>query len=374
MPEFVSGLVLARRFFREAVRPILDERFPGITYSAGLVGSGSEVLGFDTPVSADHHWGPRTLLFLGEADHVEHAEIIRNELRLRLPHTFLGWSTNFSEPDPEDHGTQLLRATTSGPVNHRVDVLTLRGYFLAYLGCDLRAPLDAIDWLTLPSQKLRTIVEGAVFDDALGLEDVRAQLAWYPHDTWLYLLASGWQRISQEEHLMGRAGQVADEIGSTLIAGRLVRDLMRLCFLMERQYAPYAKWYGTAFARLRAAGPLEPLFRQVLRAEAWPERDRVLGEAYAVVARMHNALELTEPLPADARPFFGRPFSVIFGERFAKSLVDLIEDPCLRRVPLMIGGIDQWSDSTDVLEAAGMRERLKALYHPADSSGDGRSA
>ena len=66
---------------------------------------------------------------------------------------------------------------------------------------------------------------------------------------------------------MGRAGQVGDEIGSTLIAGQLVRDLMRLCFLMEQQYAPYSKWYGTAFLRLEAASSLNPVLSLALRAE-----------------------------------------------------------------------------------------------------------
>jgi hypothetical protein len=35
---------------------------------------------------------------------------------------------------------------------------------------------------------------------------------------------------------MGRAGYVGDELGAALIGSRLVRDMMRLCFLMERQY------------------------------------------------------------------------------------------------------------------------------------------
>jgi hypothetical protein len=366
LADFVPGLVLAERFYHDAVRPILDANFPGLSHSAGLIGSGSEVLGFDTPVSSDHHWGPRAIIFLGEDDHARHAESIREALRGSLPPTFLGWPTSFAKPDPGDHGVQRLQPTTSGPVDHRVDLMTLRGFFLNYLAFDLRDPLDAADWFTFPSQKLRTIVAGAVFHDAIGLEDVRARFGWYPQDVWLYLMAAGWIRISQEEHLMGRAGQVGDEIGSALIGGRLVRDLMRMCFLIERQYAPYAKWYGTAFARLKAAGPLSPLLWQALRAEAWPERDRALGEAYAVVAQMHNTLGLTEPMPTAVEQFFGRPFSVIFGERFAKALCARIEDPTVRQIPLLMGSIDQWSDSTEVLQAAVLRARLKSSYRPTD--------
>ena len=59
LPTFTPGVELARRFYWEAVRPVLDAEFPGLKHSAALIGTGSEVLGFDTPMSADHHWGPR---------------------------------------------------------------------------------------------------------------------------------------------------------------------------------------------------------------------------------------------------------------------------------------------------------------------------
>jgi len=32
-------------FYREAVKPILNKDYPGLVYSAALLGSGSEVLG-----------------------------------------------------------------------------------------------------------------------------------------------------------------------------------------------------------------------------------------------------------------------------------------------------------------------------------------
>jgi hypothetical protein len=58
---------------------------------------------------------------------------------------------------------------------------------------------------------------------------------------------------SQEEPFVARTGDVGDELGSQVIAGRLVRALMQLCFLMERRYAPYSKWFGTGFSRLSIA-------------------------------------------------------------------------------------------------------------------------
>ncbi|MCX5757617.1 MAG: hypothetical protein NTU83_03750, partial [Candidatus Hydrogenedentes bacterium] len=68
MTEFIPGLELCEAFYHEAVRPILDRQFPGIAHSAGRLDFGSEVMGFDTPQSMDHTWGPRTTLFFSDAD------------------------------------------------------------------------------------------------------------------------------------------------------------------------------------------------------------------------------------------------------------------------------------------------------------------
>jgi len=55
--KFLPGLTLSRAFFEEAVAPIVAHEFPGLRYSAARLGSGSEVLGYDTPRSTDHDWG-----------------------------------------------------------------------------------------------------------------------------------------------------------------------------------------------------------------------------------------------------------------------------------------------------------------------------
>lgn len=68
MPKFIKGKELCRNFFTEIAKPILDRQFPGLVYSAGLLGYGSDVLGYDDPVSTNHMWGPRFYLFLKEED------------------------------------------------------------------------------------------------------------------------------------------------------------------------------------------------------------------------------------------------------------------------------------------------------------------
>ena len=163
---------------------------------------------------------------------------------------------------------------------------------------------------------------------------------------------------------MGRTGQVGDELGSVLIAGRLVHDLMNLCFLMERQYAPYSKWFGTAFKELDCSGPLTPLFHNVFDARSWQEREEPLVAVYKIMARKFNDLGITEPLPAEASLFHGRPFRVIHGDNFATAIKAQIVDPEVRRITKMtdIGGVEQFSSSTDVLSDARICRRFRVVY------------
>ena len=117
-----------------------------------------------------------------------------------------------------DKGTRHLENIDHGLVNHRVEILTIDGFFLDYLDFDLRLPVEPADWLTFPEQKLRTITGGTVYHDEIGLQETIEKFEYYPRDVWLYLLVAGWNRIGQEEHLMGRAGSVGDEIGAVIAA------------------------------------------------------------------------------------------------------------------------------------------------------------
>ncbi len=361
--RFIPGLLLCAQFYREAVRPILEAHFPAVKYAAALLGSGSEVLGFDDPTSTDHDWGPRLLLFVAD-EALPMAEQIRQTLAHQLPKTFQGYSTHFTPPDPTDGGTQRLQACAERPVNHRVTVQSVRGFFAGYLGFDISHALEPADWLTFSEHRLRTLTGGAVYEDAIGLEAVRSRFAYYPHEVWLYLLAAGWTRLGQEEHLMGRAGMAGDEIGSALIGARLIRDIMRLCFLMAQTYAPYHKWWGTAFKQLPCATKLWPVLEAAVHAHGWQERQAQLVIAYEHLAAQHNALGLTEPLPEQVKPFFGRPLQVIAQHGFADALVRCISDPVVKQLAArpLIGGLDMMSDNTDFVANPFWRPWLRQLY------------
>jgi hypothetical protein len=351
MPAFIPGRELSRQFYQLVVRPILDQSYRDLPHAAGHLGSGSDVLGFDTAMSRDHDWGPACALVLREQDEAL-AEPIRALMASRLPHTFLGYAVD-------------IREAAEGPIQHRVLPITLSAFVRQQLGWPALWPGDPADWLSTPSQLLRALAEAAVHHDGVGeLTALRERVAWYPHDIWLYLMICGWQRIGQEDHLMSRAGFVGDELGSGLIGSRLVRDLMALCFLIERRYAPYPKWFGSAFGQLACSPALAPILWRAQTAQTWRERETALCEAGVIVVRMHNALGLTEPVDELPQQFFDRPFQVIGSGRLIDGLLAQISDPGVRSLAdrTLIGGIDQWSDNTDLRSNPAWHARVRELY------------
>lgn len=362
MSEFTPGLDLAEAFYHDEVRPIIDRRFPTLVHSAALLGKGSEVLGFDTERSTDHCWGPRLDIYLRKDDHDRLSDSLADHLAEELPVAFRGYPTNFVEVADEP-GTLVMQPVEHPPVRHGVRTSTSADLVHRQLGLETDVEIGTLDWLTFPEQRLLGLVTGRVFHDGLGeLAPLRERFSYYPHDVWLYLLAAQWQLIGQEEPFVARAGEAGDDLGSRILASRIVRYVMKLCFLIERQYAPYSKWFGTAFSQLDCAGLLAPHLERALGAASWPARETHLSAVYRVVAEMHNELEITAPLCADVSPFHDRPYLVIHAERFAAALSDAISDPLLRGLPYAVGAVDQWVDSTDVLTRPSRVRSLRSLY------------
>jgi hypothetical protein len=352
----LQGLELSRRFYFEAVRPILERRCPDFPHAAALIGYGSDVLGLDDETSQDHEWGPRVQLFTPDARRKREIEDL---LAAELPPTFAEFPTHFGPTD--EQGTARIAPLVDGLLAHRAEVLDLGAYLRERIGCDPRDGLDARRWLVTPTQRLLELTAGEVFTDPLGeLTGVRELLSWYPRDVWLYAMAGHWQQIAEYEHFLGRTGSRGDELGSRLVAASLVRDLMRLAFLQERRYAPYAKWFGTAYRELRR--PEQRALEVTLTARGWPSREGALVEAYEAVARRHNDLGVTEPVDPAVRAFWGRPFRVLFADRFAEALVGAIGDPDLRGLDHRAGTIDALSDNTTLRERPRLWEPLLGLY------------
>jgi len=363
--DSITGLELSERFYFENVKPILGKHFPDLKYSSGLIGSGSEVLGFDDVMSQDHHWGPRMILFLPDTDYTDLSSLIDQSLKQNLSPTCHGFSTNFSSNN--NVGERLMERKSTGEINHFIEIVTIKDYFNNLLGVSDFDNLSTIDWLSFPRQILLSIQSGKIFQDDLGLNDVRGKLNYYPNHIWLYIMASSWKRIGQEEHLAARCMLTDQEIGFSIIASRLIKDIMQLGFLLERKYAPYAKWLEKSFAELNCAKTILPYLNETTNSPSSKLKWENLCKSFEYLASIHNDLSITKPIDSKCKSFHTRPFDVIHGEQIADIIVNAIDHDEIKSFAGndIVGSIDQISDNTDIVESVVKRRRLiKAIYGP----------
>jgi hypothetical protein len=346
-PAALSGRELARQFHADVVAPLLIRAIPGLRYAAGRLGSGSDVLGFDDEMSRDHDWGCRLTLLVGERDR-DAVPAIRGLLEQELPESYQGLPVRFP-------------LTGDSPLSHMIDIATVADFVTSRLGVDPAAGLSPADWLILTGQSVLEVTEGPVFSDGTGeLTQVRATLRWYPPDVERYVLAAGWQRLSQQMPLAGRAAERGDELGSRLISAQLTDDLIWLAFLLSRQWPPYAKWRGTAFQALPIAAGLAGPLSTAAAAPDWRERESGLADACEVLLTAQRARGLPAPAAAVV-PFWGRPYRTV-DDAIQETLLADVTDPFVVRLPAGIGSVEQWADNTDVLADATHRRALRAAY------------
>lgn len=342
-PPLLTGLELSHRLHASVIAPLLERHFPAVPYASARLDGGSDVLAFDTLVSRDHGWGPRATLFLSPGDLVARGDEILAAIERALPPALATIPTYFPQPTPRDPNR----------VHHGIEITTVEAFFRRWLDCDPRQPLTELDWLAAPASRLATVAAGSIWHDGIGeLTAARAQLSWYPDGLWRAVMAAEWRRLAEEEAFLARCGDVGDDLGSRLVAARQVRELIRLTFLLQRVFPPYAKWFGSAFRRLPAAATLIDDFDRVLQASTWQGREHAMIAAYIGVGRLHNASALTQPLDLTPRRFHKRPYHVLDLARFADAL-----DATHSVQRIAPGAAWQWTDDPELDEDPALSRR-----------------
>lgn len=359
MADFIKGLELCKGFFFDVAKPILNKRYPFLKYSAGLIGYGSDVLGYDDAVSRDHMWGPRFYLFLSPQD-IAQKEKIFQTFAEEFPYQYKGYSVNFTEPNPKDL-VQHPQSINEGAVNPLVFIQTLDEFLIDQLGTAALSELQPLDWLTFSEHRLLSIVAGTMFADGLGIADQILPLRYYPKDVKNYLIASNWDIIASEQAFVKRCGECGDEIGSLLICARIAERLMRLCFLYQETYAPYSKWFGTAFHHLDVDQNIKNLIEQSLHSQDLDLREDAIVKAQALVAALHNESGITKPVAYEVESYYGREIKVIFADKFAEATSKELKGTVLEHIPL-IGSLSQVGGLSAISDDCRYRTNIRNLY------------
>lgn len=305
------------------------------------------MLGLDDEMSRDHDWGCRLTLLVDGPDQ-DAVPQITGLLERELPESYGGFPVRFP-------------VTWDPSLSHKVEVATVAGFAASRLGVDPAAGMPVADWLVLTGQSVLEVAAGPVFlDRTAELAPVRTRLRWYPPDVERYVLAAGWQRLSQQMAMVGRTAGRGDELGSRLLGAQLAGDLMWLAFALSRQWPPYAKWRGAAFRVLAVAADLAGPLAAATTAPDWRTREHGLADACEVLLSAQRARGF--PAPASAvTGFWDRPFRTV-NQAIQEALLAGITDPHVRRLPPGIGSIEQWADSVDVLASPARRRALRTVY------------
>ena len=306
----MKGLELARRYWLEVGEPALAAACPQAMERAavGLVGEGSECLGYDDALSRDHDWGPGFCVWLSRDDLDRWGEDLRAAYDA-LPRTFLGYAR--LREDPLSAG--------------RVGVLEQTAFYRRFLGLD-RPPEGDRQWFLLSDQALSVCTNGAVFRDGTGAFTAfrTALLAYYPEEVRR-------KKLSARCALMAQAGQYnyprclrrGDRVAALRALGEFVDHAQGAVFLLNRRYRPYYK--------CRALTDLPLLGREAGgRFEALAQGDPARGteQVEALCGLVAAALEDQGLCPNKSD----------FLLDHARSLQEGLADPWLRSLPLMLAG------------------------------------
>ncbi|MDB4939586.1 MAG: hypothetical protein JWO40_11 [Candidatus Doudnabacteria bacterium] len=360
--KFIPGLELNRMFYADVVGPLMKEHFPHLKYSAALNGHGSDVLGFDTPKSMDHNWGPHLNMFFRKKDFRKYAPLVNKMLRKNLPYTYKGFSTNFSKEDPEAYLKQRAEFITSGEVNHIFRFFTIQSFLRHYIYFDRDDKIEFKDWLIFPEQALIEITAGEIYYDGLNeLEKMRNKFEYYPNDIWIYAMRVQWGKIVNELAFQARSGEEEDELGSMVLAGHMVQTIMQMVFLMEKKYAPYRKWFGTAFSKLDSAKKFQPLLEKIVHSSSWKERQELFARCYQMLGEVNNNLGITKPVSTEIKDFHGRGYPMVDPVPYIKELEKAIKNKKLKNMKYPLGLIDQFIDHAKINQENYVYKELKVV-------------
>lgn len=244
-----KGMELCKQYYQEVGKPVFEKKHPELMqYLAfGLIGMGSECLGFDDEISKDHDFGPGFMVFVPKEYFLNYGSLLQ-ETYNQLPKEYLG-----------------LTRIQSNQGEGRVGVVCLEDYFLQFLGY---LPKNEIDWFGYSSQSLLMLTKGAIFDDFYGLVTTqRKQLAYYPRDVRLKKIVRALSKMAQSgQYNYPRCKQRGDMVAMHLALDEFVKETMDCLCLLENSYTPYYKWtYQYVFKTLgldSLAGLIKGLYEE----------------------------------------------------------------------------------------------------------------
>jgi len=263
-----------------------------------------------------------------------------------------------------------IRALVPAPLGqagiHHLAITTVPRYLRIQIGIQ-RMPLDFIDWLCLPEQKLLEFTRGRIFTDPPGeINRLRQALAYFPDDIWRAKMGYAWGSANELLDIVPLNVRRGDQLMARINLNRLIERVMRIVFLLNRRYCPGTpKWQAREFTSLpRLAQEAGLLMDACLTIDDLAQAPALLEELFQLLVSEHNCQALTHQVSLKA-PGFGRGL-------IAFSLDDVVEalqaslPPHLAGLEIQ-GGLDQWITNPDILIWSEQTAKFKGVYRKKSS-------
>lgn len=247
----MKGLPLSEEYYIECGKMVFETRFKSLMerVAVGLVGPGSECLGFDDEHSRDHDWGPGFCLWLTSQDFQRYGKEFQDCYNA-LPKTFNGF------------GPRIMSSGETG----RVGPMEIKDFYLRYTGLS-KPPQTLSEW-DIPSPNMSLCTNGQIFSDSLKEFSSwrKTLLQFYPEDLRLKKIADCCMHAGQSGQYNWQRGILRkDPFVITTAKNKFCTEIINLVYLLNKTYAPYFKWLFVGVKQLPVLGKeLSPYIGKLL--------------------------------------------------------------------------------------------------------------
>lgn len=224
----LKGLDISQKYYETYGKKMLEEKYGNYLdrITVGLVGEGSECLGFDDEYSSDHDFGPSFCIWLDDDLYDEIGDELKSDYD-NLPKEFMGFSA---------------RNTTVNGKN-RVGVLNTNQFYKSILEKDF-IPYSDNEWHSVEEKFLCTATNGRIFKSSSNsFEKIREHLSYYPHNVKIQKLAIALGNMAQTGQVnFSRMLKRKDFASAHLCINEFVKYTINCVYILNNTYTPYYKW------------------------------------------------------------------------------------------------------------------------------------
>ncbi len=311
----MRGLDISRAFYTQYGKPMLEEQFPDMVdrIAVGLVGEGSECLGYDDEISRDHDFDAGFCLWITEED-ADAWGFRLERAYARLPREFMG----------------LKKGRLSPVGGNRHGVITIEDFYTRHLGAPT-APDTVARWLYTPASSLLAASNGEVFSDPLGaFSAVREVLhGGYPEDIRRKKLAAHMVLAAQAGQYNYSRCLLRGETGAAQLAVlEFVKHIMSSIYLLNNRYEPFYKWVYRGLRELPILGHIGDALQFLTETDNTAEnaeiKQTVIEDIAVLLIEEFQVQGLTQAICGDLG-------------KHAYSIQDGVRDGVLRNMHIMEG-------------------------------------